>query len=610
MLQTMRDNAQGMIAKVIVFFIILVFALWGVESIVSLGGGEQPKATVGDKEITELEIQRLVEQQKNNLRRQFGEQYNEDLFNEGFLRQSATEQLINQKVALIQAEKLGLQAASQAIDEQIVSMPAFQLDGKFSKEQFQNVLRINGWSPLSFRADLANDLKVTQARAAFVLSSIETPFNVQLSEALDHEERTFRYVEITADALKDQLEITDEQVQARYDETKERYKTEELAAIEYVQLSRSALAAEQEVSDEDLDIAYQDYLEAARADEQRASSHILIEVNDERDEAAAKTLADELRSRLDQGEDFASLAKEYSDDIGTRNVGGSLGLNTKGAFVDEFETALYALEMGEMSAPVRTEFGYHIIRLDDVVAQDVEPLDAMKAQLASDIQNEKAAVQFAEMQQELSNVAFSSGVIAEVADIMSLPVTKSPLFSRNAGEGIAMNADIRRQTFEDNILLDREISPVVETADGALVFAVVEHQPAEIKPLAEVRDQIFAAIEAEQAAELAQLQAQAIQSGSQNAEWVTITTKFSEASDAPRAVQQKAFELSADESAVVTTPGGYSVVAVDVVSAKDWQSMQISSELVESGRVMQSRADMMSYQGWAKNNTEITRSGS
>ena len=192
MLQTMRDNAQGMIAKIIVGFIIVVFALWGVESIVSIGSGTSATASVNGEDITEEDIVRTVEQQKANLRRQFGDQYDENLFNEQFLRQSALEQLIEQKIALVQAQELGLRASPRSIDETIVTIPAFQLDGRFNREQFQNVLRINGMTPLMFRASLAEDIITNQARAAFILSSLETPFSARLSEALNQEERTFR----------------------------------------------------------------------------------------------------------------------------------------------------------------------------------------------------------------------------------------------------------------------------------------------------------------------------------------------------------------------------------------------------------------------------------
>src|SRR5690606_17136994 len=166
MLQTMRDNAQGMIAKIIVGFIIVVFALWGVESIVSIGSGTSVTASVNGEDITEEDIVRTVKQQKANLRRQFGDQYDDNLFNEQCLRQSALEQLIEQKIALVQAQELGLRASPRSIDETIVTIPAFQLDGRFNREQFQNVLRINGMTPLMFRASLAEDIITNQARAA------------------------------------------------------------------------------------------------------------------------------------------------------------------------------------------------------------------------------------------------------------------------------------------------------------------------------------------------------------------------------------------------------------------------------------------------------------
>jgi len=287
----MRDNAQGMIAKVIVFFIIFVFALWGVESIVSLGGGTPATATVGDQEVTEADIVRTVEQQKANLRRQFGEQYDENLFNEKFLRQSALEQLIEQKVALVQADKLGLRAASSAIDETIVTIPAFQQDGRFDKEQFQNVLRMNGLSPLTFRASLADDIKTNQARAAFVLSSVETPFAVQISEALNNELRTFSFYEVNAKDLEASIELSDDDIQLAYEANKDRYKTEEQVRIQYVQLKRADIAAKQDVSEEELQAAYLDYQSRELAKEQRSSSHILIEANDDRNDADALALA-------------------------------------------------------------------------------------------------------------------------------------------------------------------------------------------------------------------------------------------------------------------------------------------------------------------------------
>jgi len=607
----MRDNAQGMIAKVIVFFIIFVFALWGVESIVSLGGGTPATATVGDQEITEADIVRTVEQQKANLRRQFGEQYNENLFNEKFLRQSALEQLIEQKVALVQADKLGLRAASSAIDETIVTIPAFQQDGRFDKEQFQNVLRMNGLSPLTFRASLADDIKTNQARAAFVLSSVETPFAVQISEALNNELRTFSFYEVNAKDLEASIELSDDDIQLAYEANKDRYKTEEQVRIQYVQLKRADIAAKQDVSEEELQAAYLDYQSRELAKEQRSSSHILIEANDDRNDADALALAKEIKSRLDKGEDFAALAKEYSDDIGTKNAGGNLGLNTKGSFVPEFEDVLYALQPQQISSPVKSEFGYHIIRLDSIVTPAVKTLAEMKTELSREVREGKAEAMYAEQMQELSNISFSAESIADVASALNLELQSTDFFSRQNGNGIALNEGVRQVAFQENVMLDKQISEVVELQDGAVVLAVSEHNDASVKPLSDVKAQVVANLKRERALAQARVLADAIVSGEEQAKvWKKVSATFQQSSEAPRLAQQKAFALTVGQSDVVKTPGGFTVVTLDAVDAKNWQDMALSDEAKESGRAQNSRADMLSYQAWAKSATKIERSGS
>lgn len=611
MLQTMRDNAQGMIAKVIVTFIIFVFALWGVESIVNLGGGTPAAVTVGGEEISEADIARVTEQQKANLRRQFGDQYDENLFNEKFLRQSAIEQLIEQKVALVQADRLGLHAAGQAIDQSIVTIPAFQLDGKFNKEQFQSVLRLNGLTPLSFRNVLAEEIKTDQARAAFVLSSIETPVAVKMAEALNSELRTFAFHEVNARDLEQDVQLTDDEISAAYEAGKDRYKTPEQVSIRYVQLSRAALAAEQTVSDEEITQAYNDYRTREAAKEQRAASHILIEVNDERSDADAKALADELYQKLESGADFAELAKEYSDDVGTRNNGGSLGLAARGTYDPAFDSALYQLAKGEISAPVKTEYGYHIIREDDIVKPQIKALTDVRVEMEDEIRSGKAEAVYAEQIQELSNISFSAESVDDVAAALGLSVQETPLFTRQSADGIAADDKVREIAFSDPVMLDKQISDVIETDDGALVMAVKEHIDASVLPLDVVRPQIVAGLTREHSLEQARALADGIAAGEQDADgWKTVTATYAQSSDAPRAAQQKVFALTEGGTAVVKTPGGYTVVKLSAVESRPWQDMAVNEETLESSRAQNSRADILSYQAWAKSVTDIERSGS
>lgn len=605
MLQTMRSNAQGTIAKVIVGFLIVVFALWGVESIVTMGGGERAVVEVDGEEITEAEISRAVEQQKMNLIRQFGERYDENLFNEQFLRQSAIESLIEQKIALVQARELGLVAAQRSIDEMIVSIPAFQVDGKFDRQRFQEVLRNNSLSPLAFRNGLAEEMLISQASAGLVLTTFKTPFSAQLATALDQEQRSFRFVEINASALEAGIQLSDEDIQAAYDATQERYRTPEQVSVNYVLIKRNDLMAKQTVSDDELQKAYAQYQDREAQQEQRKASHILLETGD-RSEKEALELAAELKKRIDAGESFEALAKEYSDDIGTSQAGGDLGLTARGSFIEEFEDALYALNKGEVSAPVKTEFGVHLIKATDIVQSEVKSFAEMRAELTEIVREGKAFEAFNAQVRELSDVSFSAESLDEVAQAMGAKVEKTALFTRDAGEGIALSSNVRETAFSDAILFDKEISSVIEHDGYALVLAVNQHQPESVQSLAEVKSQVVAGLKRERALNQSKATADAIAAGTEKASsWKKVTTTYAQASDAPRAAQQRAFALVKGQAAVVGTPGGYSVVVVDDIQSKDWTAVVAEKDAVEAGRGQNSRNDFVSYQAWSRSVTKV-----
>lgn len=602
MLQTMRDNAQGIVAKIIVGFIIFVFAIWGVESIVNLGGGEKPLATVGDAEIFKADVQRKVAEQKSELRRQFGENYDESLFNEKFLEQSALEQLINEKVAQTQAEELGLYASSQVIDQIIRTTPAFQSNGQFDPEQFRLLLRTNNLSVMQYRTILADSIRQNQVRAAFMLSTIETPFAVQLEEALNNEQRTYSYTVVNSKDLEATVVLSDEEIQAAYEADIDRYQTQERARIKYVVLSRDGLSNEQEVTEEDIDMAYGDYLTSQSEKDQREASHILFEG----DEASAMAAAEEARARIVAGADFAAVAKELSADTASAENGGSLGVNPRGSFDPVFEEALFGLKEGDVSQPVVTEFGVHLIRADRIIAAEVATREQMRAELTESIKAEKAGYIFAERVQDLENTAYSARAIEDVASASGLTVQETEFFTFAEGKGVAADAAIRREAFEDNMKLDHELSKVVETELGAVVFTVTDYEDARAKPLDEVRAQVVSRLTKEKSLELAKAQAESmLTSGSFGNQTASGTLRQS--TEAPRAVHQRAFAMAEGASEVVATNAGYAVVRVDSVDRKDWNDMVAGDAAAESVRNQNARDDMISYQAWSKANTEITK---
>ena len=606
MLQTMRNNAQGIIAKIIVGFIIVVFALWGVESIVNLGGGEKPVATVGDYEISRVEVQQKIAEQKNQLRRQFGDQYDEGLFNDKFLEQSAVEQLINEKVAQTQADKLDLYAAKGIIDQMIVNTPSFQTAGEYDPEQFKLVLRMNGYSVAQYRAMLADSVRQNQVRAAFMLSTIETPFEMQLRQSLENEQRTFSYASVSADQFKDSVEVLDDEITAYYDENIQRFMTPERARIRYVLLSRDSIENAQEVTEEDLEVAYQDYVADIEQTEQRESAHILF-LTEDRSESEAIELAEAARARLDSGESFAAVAADLSEDGGSADMGGSLGVNPRGAFDPAFDDALYALEEGGVSEPVVTEFGVHIIKAVSVQSADVPAMSEVRDELVDIVKAEKAGFLFAERSQELANSAFSAETIEELAASSGLEVQASDYFTQTSGQGVADSDQVRRTAFEDNMKLDRELSDLVDMESGSMVFVVDDYQDAQPKPLDEVRGQVVAALTSQKALEAASDKAKAILEGVADAEWNEATTTLRQSTEAPRVAQQKAFSLAEGESDVVSSPVGYTVVKLTSVDRKSWDDMAVTEELKTAVRNQSARDDMVSYQAWSKANTEIVQ---
>ncbi len=605
MLQTMRDNAQGIVAKVIVFFIIIVFALFGVESIVNLGSGDDAVAKVGDREVSELDVQRIVEQQKQNLRRQFGNQFDENLFNDQLLRQSAIEQLIQQNVDLVQADAFGLYAAPSVIDEAIVSIPAFQVDGKFNKEQFISVLRMNGWTPMTFRASLADDLKTSQAQQAVSLTNIATPFKARYTAMINGELRTLSWTQVASEDMLADVAVSEDEVQGYYDDNKQSFQTPETVKVRYAGFDRAALEAEQDVTEEDIESAYQDYVSEESQKEQRRSRHILIEVNDDRSDADAKALAESIKQQLDNGADFAELAKENSDDIASAQQGGELGFIGRGVFVPEFEDQLFSMNVGDVSAPVKTQFGYHIIDLEEVKGPDLASIDDKKAELESYIRSEKAKLYMAEQSQELGNLAFSSASIDELAETLGLTVNETPAFTRDAGEGFASSDQVRQLAFAENVLLDSELSDVVETDDGLYVFQVSEHKEPTALPLELVRAQVENAIKRSKALELAEAKADEIVAGNTEADWNELTTTFMQSNDLPRAGQVKAFGLKQGEVASALVPGGYVVVKVDAIQTPDMADIVADDQTLLREEQRLSRAGVIGYRKWAKEHTEI-----
>jgi len=617
MLQNIRDNSQGIIAKIIIGFIIITFSLFGIESIVALGSSESAPATVNGSDIEEVEILRLVEAQKNRFRQQFGDQYDESLFNDGFLRQSALEQLIEQKVAVSQAKELGGYVSTESIDKAILAAPEFQQDGQFSSDRFRMLLRRSGMTPLGYREILAEQALISQIQLGTGLSDTALPYEVERQLALENEVREFEFVTFDTDKLKQGIKVETQEVEEYYNTNNDRFMTEEKVSVSYVVLSKSDIDSDIVVSDEELAQAYDDYVAMQAEFEERDASHILIEINDERTAAEAKVLADQVATKAKNGESFTELAKTYSDDVGSKNVGGDLGFNTRGGFVTEFDDALFVMNKGEISAPIETEFGFHVIQLKDIRAPKILSLAEKTADLKAELKASQIDALFAEQAEALAAEAFENDTIENLVDNsnLSLKAQTSELFTRQLGTGIAANDKVRIAAFDEKVIADRELSEVIEISNGEIVVVgLSQHKDPEVKSLAEVEQSIKAQLLSEKALTLAaekasELTASLKAGDTVDVDWKKAEITLEQSSDAPAELTTAVFALPKNKGEVASAKVASGHAVARLVSVT--QGM-VDDSLENNVRISQAKANesFYVYRQWAKANSEIERSGS
>ena len=616
MLQNIRDNSQGIIAKIIVGFIVITFALFGIDSIVSLGTSADAPVTVNGVEVSEAEIYRAVEGQKNRLRQQFGSQFDENVFGEGFLRQSAVDQIIEQKVALTQAESLGAFASPKIIDQEILNTPSFQEEGVFSKERFKLLLRQNGYSPLAYRKVVAESQLVSQVQLGTGLSDQALPYEIQRQGALNAEQRSYRYQEVAIDDFKASVQLAEEDVLEYYEANKQRFQTQETVVVDYVVLNKADIVSEQEVSEEDIDALYLAYQDEQSGLEERQSSHVLIEVNDDRSEAEAQVLAEEVSAKAQSGQDFAALAQEFSDDIGSKASGGDLGFNTKGGFVEEFDDALFAMAKGDISSPIQTEFGFHVIKLIDIRSPEIASLDDKRAELTEQVLAGYAAEKFAEVAEALAATAYENESIDDLVEVSELNLVKqtTDAFTRGGGSGFAANPAITKAAFSEEVLEDRQLSEVLEISEDQIaVLGLAQHNLPKTKALDLVREEVETTLIAQKAKALAKEEAEKIQQSIVNGstlsgQWIDVVATFDDAAEAPSELNAAVFALpkAEGESALSATTAGFAVAALKEVIAATAEA-KVEDQGLSQGKSTES---FYSYRQWAKSHSEIERAGS
>lgn len=491
MLQTIRDRAQGIFAWIILILIIVPFALWGIQNYFDTGK-EKPIAVVGDREFFERDLLRLYEQQYARF---------SDRYDEAELKRQALERLVDDEVLFQTAREKRLTVSDAQVARFIRTLPFFQTDGKFDEEKYQRLLAAQGLTTAGFVSQVRRALLLEQLRRSVTDSAFATEPEAEHFYRLQNQQRKISYVILPLPTRA--VEVGDAEIRSYYEQHRDRFLTPEQVTIEYVTLSVDDIARTIQPSEADLKRYYEEQRQAFAVPEKRRIRHILIAVPENADEKTrqqALAKAREIRQRLLAGEDFAKLAREYSDDPGSKAKGGDLGFVRRGVLEKHFEKVAFSLPEGEISEPVETPFGYHIIQVTEIRPAKIKPFEAVKPQILEAVRRQEAENRFYQLGEQLAQLAYENPQSLEpAATALGLKIRTAGPFSREKGEGIAADPKIRAAAFSAEVLEGNNSEPV-ELEDGrVVVLRVKEHYPPKQRPLDEVRAQIAAELRRQKA---------------------------------------------------------------------------------------------------------------
>ncbi|MAZ06354.1 SurA N-terminal domain-containing protein [Marinobacter sp. SS8-8] len=614
MLQDIRENAQGTIAKIIIGLLIVSLSIWGMDAIIGGFSGEPEVATVNGEDITEREFLRAV-QMESQRRLSAMETPDPSLLNEDQVRKDVLESLIREQVLIQDANAQGLALNAADIDALITRMPQFQVDGQFNRDRFVATVRNMGMGVTEFREAMRKQYVLNQIRAGIIQSAVVADENAAQLLRIQNQTRSFRVLDIPASAIAGNVAVTDADVEAFYQQNADAFQQPERVDAAYITLSLGALAENVQVSDEELQ-AYYDQRAAGLASEERRASHILIEEGSEADQAMTA-----IQKRLEAGESFADLAREYSIDTISAQDGGDLGYAGRGIYDKAFEEALFALEEGEISRPVRTSFGVHLIRLEDIRRSEVPPLSEIDDQLRRELARDKARERFAEVRAQLADSAYAADDLAGPAKELGLEVREAKGISREGGQAPFDHDGLVRQLFSKDVLEAGYNTELIDVGDNVSVVARVrKYHEAEQLPLAEVRENIRATLEQRKTREALVERAETIiasleagESLESVGEWASYQSLARNSSEAAPAVIQQAFSLPRPDQGEArygktVTADAASVVALEAV--KDGEVAEGSTELNQLRDFLASlegQREYAAYQQFLRNQAEVDR---
>ena len=491
MLQLIRDKLSGGIAIAILALIGVPFLFFGINyNFIATNFA----AKVDGEEISVG----LFEQQYRGELQERPELADANEAQQQQIRRGILDRLIRDQLVRNYLSENGYRVGNKQLTDLIQQEPEFQVDGKFDRASYVDYLSIRGREPREFEESQRAFMREYQLRSSIMASAVVTPSEYRRYLNLAAEQRLVSLATLNEEAVAAEIEVSEEDIQAFYDDNPTLYQLPETADVEYIQIRRNELAQQVEVDEETLAAYYEDNKFRYLQDEQRQARHILILFDD--DEAAALTKTEDLLMRIRSGDSFEALAGELSMDGGTSAQGGDLGVLTETQLPDALGAAIFSMQEGDLEGPVRSDFGFHIVRLDDILERGPLSLDQVRGELLTELRDREAESLYIDLERRLSDALFDMTDMQAIAAAVGVEIGTIEGFGRSGGEPFGSNQAAIDAVFDDAVLNGGQISEVIEIdVNGAAIFRVGQHNPATRQALEDVRDDMEAVLRSQKA---------------------------------------------------------------------------------------------------------------
>jgi len=505
MLASMRNNIKKLsitLWLVIGSFILTIFLVWGKGSL-GPGNASNVVATVDGKQILYRDFQMTRNRLHNFYRNIYKDKFTEELAKSMNLDRMALDSLTEKELLLAEAERRHLKISEDALMDTITKYPVFQKDGKFDPDQYKFVLLRNGILPQDFENSVREDLLIQRLEAMIQDGVKVSDKEVEMEYRLQNEKVRVEYVAIRPSTLREGVQVTDEELAKYYEEHKEDFKTPERVQVAYLSLDSKAFEDQVTLEESEIQDYYDQHSDQFQKEKRVKARHILFKVpqgTEPEKEQEIKKKAEEVLQKIKEGADFTEMAKQYSEEPGAAENGGDLGFFPKGQMVEPFEKAAFSLKKGEISDLVRTDFGYHIIKVEDIVGEN--PYEEAKPAIQAILKREKAQELARQRAEEVYQKVVETKDLKQVAEETGIPLKTSHLFARmeQVSDEIGALIPFQEAAFT---LSPGEISQVVEIPGAFYILQLLEKKEPYIPSLEEAKEQVKGKIIDEKTAELA-----------------------------------------------------------------------------------------------------------